>query len=265
MHASIRQRNEWELKSSLALIEPSLRNQYSQLVIDESDHFMIEKLRCQHTLQVGLAIRAVNLCKKVPDKPIRIVDIGDSNGTHINYINEILKKCGLHAESLSVNLDPEAIARIRKRGLNALLCRAEELHSEENIEADLFLSFEVLEHLLDPITFLRTLALKAPCQYLAVTVPMPMKSRLGLHYVKQKLTGKFFAENTHIFELSPRDWDLLFQFSGWEVVESDRYYQYPTNHLLSITKYLWRKIDYDGFYGVILQKNLAISNQYQDW
>ena len=42
---------------------------------------------------------------------------------------------------------------------------------------------------------------------------------------------------------------------------------YPKNILnpLSILRYLWRKFDFDGFYGVILEKDDSISKRYQNW
>lgn len=41
--------------------------------------------------------------------------------------------------------------------------------------------------------------------------------------------------------------------------------QYPASGILNLTKYIWRKFDFDGFYGVILKKNLTIANRYKDW
>jgi hypothetical protein len=86
------------------------------------------------------------------------------------------------------------------------------------------------------------------------------------HFNKGK-DRAFNAETTHIFELSPSDWDLIFRFSGWRIVKSVRYTQYPKSNInpLSLLRYIWRKLDFDGFYGVILEKDDSISKRYQDW
>ena len=78
-------------------------------------------------------------------------------------------------------------------------------------------------------------------------------------------TAEFNAERTHIFELSDLDWNLIFRFSGWRIVYSQRYLQYPNKFPESLLKYLWRRIDFDGFYGVILEKDDSISLKYKDW
>jgi hypothetical protein len=123
----------------------------------------------------------------------------------------------------------------------------------------------MLEHLFDPIGFLHTIAEKSACEYFLVTVPYVYRSRIGLHKIRAGDSGPMYAENTHIFELCPEDWDLLFAFSGWDVLLRDRYTQYPVKGLLRFTKAVWRKFDFDGFYGVVLKKNLENSKRYRDW
>ena len=158
---------------------------------------------------------------------------------------------------MSVNFDPIAIEKIREKGLKAILCRAEELHlQKDGIITDIFLSYEMLEHLFNLIEFLHTMALKSRCEYFVVTVPYVSSSRIGLHQLRNNSKNAIFAENTHIFELSPAEWKLIFQFSGWKVVYEKIYKQYPKSFPLYFTKFIWRKFDFEGFYGVILEKNL---------
>ena len=68
-----------------------------------------------------------------------IVDIGDSAGTHLLYLNELFGEI----RSLSVNLDVNAVKKIKQKGLDAIHARAEELE-KFNINADLFLSFQTV-------------------------------------------------------------------------------------------------------------------------
>ncbi len=73
------------------------------------------------------------------------------------------------------------------------------------------------------------------------------------------------AENTHIFELSPEDLQLLFKFAGWSVVFERIYLQYPKKHWLRITKRYWMMFDFEGFYGVILKRDSTWSKLYTGW
>ena len=79
-----------------------------------------------------------------------IVDIGDSSGTHSNYIKKLIQNNKL--KLLSVNLDPMAIEKIKQKGFEAILSKAEDLQ-KYNINPDLFMSFQTIEHLNAPIPF----------------------------------------------------------------------------------------------------------------
>jgi 2-polyprenyl-3-methyl-5-hydroxy-6-metoxy-1,4-benzoquinol methylase len=148
----------------------------------------------------------------------------------------------------------------------AELCRAKELHLKfPELKANIFSSFEMLEHLFDPISFMHNMATKAECELFVVTIPYVKQSRLAKHMSGKYLDKGTNAENTHIFELSPEDWNRIFNFSGWKVIYSDKYRQYPQKSILNLTKFIWRKIDFDGFYGVILEKDLSLANRYKDW
>lgn len=265
LESSNRQRNEEALKDKLTTIVPDLSNQYSHFKIAMSDKYLVEKIRCQHAFQMSLAMKAVELLDN--KNRVTIGDIGDSAGTHILYLQKLLEEKEIDSNAFSVNLDEEAIKRIQAKGLKAIHCRAEDLHKKENIDVDIFLSYEMVEHLFNPIAFLNSIATQTNCEYLVITVPNIYRSRVGLAHIRdEKLTTKGVdAESTHIFELSPDDWNLIFQFSGWEIVYEDRYTQYPKWNILALTKYLWRKLDFDGFHGVILKKNLKYSDRYSDW
>lgn len=258
-------RNEKNLKDELSLICPDLSNQYSSFKIDMSDDYLVNKVRGQHAFQISLALKAVDLLKN--KKNLNIVDIGDSSGTHITYLKSILSKGSFeNLRTLSVDIDPVAVKKIKDKGLDAICCRAEELHLiNDGVEADLFLMYEALEHFFNPIGFLHDMSVKSKCEYFVITIPYVKNSRVGLHQLRHNSERVMNAESTHIFELSPEDWDWLFKFSGWEIVYRDKYLQYPKSFPLNMTKYIWRKFDFEGFYGVVLKKNLKYSKKYLDW
>ena len=145
-----------------------------------------------------------------------------------------------------------------------MLIRAEELH-KHNIFADIFLCFEVLEHMMNPCRFLYDLSSKTNVKYMIVTVPYLKNSRVGLKHIRRNRKEIVYAENTHIFELSPGDWKLITKHAGWEIVMKKIYFQYPKKSFFRLTKCLWRNFDFEGFYGMILKRDNSWSSLYMDW
>ena len=261
LNMAVKSQGLYELAHRIKKIVPDISNQYTTFKIEGS--YLETKVRVQHAFQLSLAQRAIELTGK-KSREITIVDIGDSSGTHLTYLNSLYGEIN----ALSVNLDPVAVQKIKDKGLRAIESRAELLHNHPDFsgDVDIFLSYEMLEHLLNPIDFLHQMSLQTQCQFFVITVPYLTKSRVGLHQIRNvKNTSDFNAERTHVFELSPFDWNLIFRFSGWKIVYSQRYTQYPGKLPGNLLKYLWRKIDFDGFYGVILQKDDSISSKYKDW
>ena len=243
-----------DLTDKLAEIVPNIIDQYSTFKIDNP--YLRTKVRNQHAFQISLVNEIVGEFHKPT-----IVDVGDSAGTHVQYI------MGLHPEKLhclSVNLDIRAVERIKQKGLEAVNARAEDLQ-KYNIIADIFLCFEMLEHLMDPCRFMHELSTKANAKYLVITVPFLQNSRVGLHHIRGGGLRDVYAENTHIFELSPKDWKLLAIHSGWNIAQEKIYRQYPKRGLCWITKALWKRFDFEGFYGMILTKDNTWSSKYMDW
>ena len=256
LERAAREQRLCELRKKLKEIVPEITNQYSSFKIDNP--YLEINVRNLHAFQISL----VNTIIGEFEKPV-IVDIGDSAGTHLQYI------IGLNPENksincLSVNMDQKAVDRITNKGLNAVCARAEELQ-KYNVNADMLLCFEMLEHLMNPCYFLHELSSKTNAKYLIITVPYLKKSRIGLHHIRNTTENKVFAENTHIFELNPEDWKLLIKHSGWKVVQEKFYLQYPKRGILYFTKPLWKRFDFEGFYGLIVKKDDAWSAKYSDW
>ena len=244
------------LADKLTIIVPDITYQYSTFEVNNP--YIEVKVRNQHAFQISF----VNEIIGEFDKPT-IVDIGDSAGTHLQYI------MGLHSKNkkiqcLSVNLDAQAVEKIKQKGLKAVNARAEDLH-KYNINADIFLCFEMLEHLMNPCHFLHELSTKTNAKYMVITVPYLKNSRVGLHHIRGGALRNVYAENTHIFELSPKDWKLLVRHSGWSISQERIYLQYPKWAPFWFTKVLWRRFDFEGFYGMILTKDDTWSSRYMDW
>lgn len=254
------QQNLSNLVKELERVVPDITDQYSRKR-ERSEHWKL-KVRGLHAFQCCLMLSTLDSC---PGKDLTVVDIGDSAGTHMLYLKELGKK-RFNINTISVNLDPRAVEKIRALGLEAKLCRAEELDLGES-QVDLFMSFEMVEHLHNPAIFFRRLAKKSRGDKMVITVPYLKHSRVGLYQIRKPAYAPYFAEDEHIFELSPQDWTLLLCHAGWRVAHSAIYYQYPRRipMLSPLLAAFWRRTDFEGFWGAILEKDTGLSDLYQDW
>jgi hypothetical protein len=249
------------LLEKLVKIIPDISFQQSGETVRNSDYIELKR-RLFHVFQCQLMLDAfAHIAHK---EKYMVVDVGDSAGTHMIYIKELMKDKYL-IDTLSINLDAKAIEKIKNRGLPAMLCRAEDLNID--FDVDLFTSFEMLEHLHDPAKFLHLLAKRPDQSRLLLTVPYRKASRVGLHHVRLKTNRPISAEEEHIFELCPDDWTLLMAHAGWKVVFSRIHYQYPRRILLLSQglSIFWRWFDYEGFWGVFLEKDPTYARRYMDW
>ena len=261
IHAALREQKLLPIYHQLAEIVPDITHQYTSFDLDSE--YLKTKVRAQHSFQIALANEALQFIPSSPEDTLTIVDIGDSAGTHLQYIK------GLHQDHnlrcLSIDINSEAVRRIKEKGLEAICARAEDLPSL-SIEADMFLSFEMLEHLMNPCGFLQGLSEKTNCKAFVVTVPYLARSRVGLHHIRHDQKHNVNPENTHIFELSPEDWRLIFRHSGWAIQADKIYLQYPKRSIFyPLWKGYWRHLDFEGFYGAILKADKSWSSLYDGW
>ncbi len=250
------------LVQKLRDIVPDISNQESSEKEIFNDFWDLKR-RALQSFQCKLMLKALNFLS--PGR-IAVADIGDSAGTHMLYLRRLAGD-EYDIDSLSVNLDPRAIKKIEARGLKAAHCRAEDLGLRGE-RFDMIVSFQMVEHLHNPAVFFRRLAKMSVCNKLVITVPYVKSSRMGLRYVRMDNSREdVFAEDVHVFELNPEDWSLLILHSGWRVIYKKIYYQYPRNWpvISRVLRLYWRMVDYEGFWGVILEKDTAFSECYQDW
>ena len=261
IRAALREQKLSPFYRQLAEIVPDITHQYTSFALDSE--YLKTKVRALHSFQIALASEALQFIHSSPEDTPTIVDIGDSAGTHLQYIK------GLHQDRplrcLSIDVSSEAVRRIKEKGLEAICARAEDLTSL-SIEADMFLSFEMLEHLMNPCGFLQGLSEKTNCKAFVVTVPYLARSRVGLHHIRHDQKRNVNPENTHIFELSREDWRLIFRHSGWAIQADKIYLQYPKRSIFRpLWKRYWRHLDFEGFYGAILKPDKSWSSLYDGW
>lgn len=264
IRAAVAEQGLAPLVERLRQVIPDISDQYTGgFDPDEYRRYWEIKMRGLHAFQVGLMLDAV---AAVGRPGLVLADIGDSSGNHGRYLRA-LAPAGAVSRVVSVNLDPVAVEKVAAKGGDSLLCRAEEMDLE-GVRPDLFTSFEMVEHLTDPIRFLHRLAERGSADHLLMTVPLSPASRFGgvdLRQPEDRMPGRFTAEEVHLFELSPPDWLLLARFAGWRPVWTRTYRQYPRRGALRITQPLWRKLDFEGFWGVLLTRDLGVARRYADW
>lgn len=260
IRAAVREQKLLPIYRQLTRLVPDITHQYTTFELDSE--YLKTKVRAQHSFQIALVSEALQLINKPRRDTITIVDIGDSSGTHLQYIKGLHQDHNIHA--LSIDIDSESVKRIKEKGLQAICARAEDLPSL-SIEADIFLSFQMLEHLINPTGFLRSLS-ETNCQTFVVTVPYLARSRVALYHIRKNRKQKLSSDEVHIFELSPEDWRLLFQHSGWAILADRIYLQYPRRSPFRfLLRSYWKWHDFEGFYGAILKPDKSWSSLWQWW
>ena len=136
----------------------------------------------------------------------------------------------------------------------------------ENSRVDMYLSYEMVEHLHNPALFFHHLAQADKGDYMVITVPYVTQSRVAL-YNSMNGAKQITAEQEHIFELSPEDWKKLILHAGWRTLEERIYFQYPQGipGVSYILRKLWKRFDYEGFIGFVLKRDMSVANEYLDW
>lgn len=255
---AVRENNFFELIERLRQIVPDISQQELTVTSGFNDYWELKR-RALQAFQCAIMLQALEY---FPPGKLTVVDIGDSAGAHMKYLKE-LTKGKFEIDAISVNLNDKEIERIKAEGGKAILCRAEELDLK-GMNVDLGTSFQMVEHLHNPSIFFRRLAKKTSCNRMVVTLPYVKHSRVGLQPMRNKIVS---AEEVHIFELSPKDWTLLIHHSGWKVIHSKIYYQYPKRLPIAsqVFSWYWRSTDFEGFWGAILEKDTTLSDRYQDW
>ncbi|MBF0323911.1 MAG: hypothetical protein HQL42_02460 [Alphaproteobacteria bacterium] len=252
------------LAGQLRQVLPNVADQYTtHFDPTEYDRYWERKMRGLHAFQVRCMLDAVDHLGK---DGLVLADIGDSSGNHALYL-KALAPAGRVERVISVNLDPVAVDKVKAKGGDAILCRAEEMDLE-GVRPDLFMTFEMVEHLSDPIRFLHGLATRGSADFMLMTVPLRPCSRFGgahLRLPESAMPESMTAEEVHLYEFSPADWTLLARFAGWSPVFTRTYRQYPLRSWPLVTRPLWRALDFDGFFALLLRRDLSLAKRYTAW
>ena len=240
-----------------------------KLIPDFSDHFTtaVESREVERRIRLLIVAETDFIRSEIEEftnkgNRCSYADVGDSDGSvqlllQSYFRSDILTTTG-------INLQKSAVEKIRRKGLNAVCADALTLHKQEGITYDLLSVFETLEHLPDPIGFLRGIRATVEGK-LIVSVPFIRCSRVGMGYLSEKWPHEKTPtiENTHIFELSPKDWTKIFMHTGWKIEREKKLMMYPASGIsrLLLQPY-WRYVSFEGFWFVSLQKNDEYSSRF---
>lgn len=264
IEAAIREQSLENICTRLREIVPQLTDQYSHdLDREEYARYWEIKMRGNHAFQIDSALRAL---EEIGGNDLTLVDLGDSSGNHCQYLKALAPPAQI-SRTISVNLDPVAVEKIRCKGGEAILCRAEELE-EQGLRPDLMLLFETLEHFTDPLRFLRSMATEGNIENILLTVPYRQNSRFGgalLRQPEETIPTEITPEEVHIFELSPDDWSLMARLAGYRTSFRRVYRQYPQRSTFRVLKPLWHKYDFEGFLALFLRRDRSLSDRYTGW
>ena len=264
LRAAMAEQGLSELAERLRVLIPDLSEQYtSRLDPVEYARYWETKMRGLHAFQLQFMLDAV---AKVGKPGLNIADLGDSSGNHGIYLRGLAPE-GAVGRYVSVNLDPVAVEKVKAKGGEAVLCPVEELDVAAFVP-DLVVSFETFEHLTNPLMLFHTLATRCPARYMLITVPYRRQSRFGGTLMRMPLAtmpGELTPEAVHIYEFSPADWSLMARFGGFKTIAERIYVQYPRRSPLAITAPLWRRLDHEGFVGLLLERDLTLAERYTGW
>lgn len=264
LKAAIREQGLESLVAQLRQAVPDLSDQYTRAFAEtDLSRYREIKARGVHAFQIRCTLDALD---HIGGSGRVIADIGDSSGNHGRYIHATARPDQV-ARIVSINLDPVAVEKVRAKGGEAILCRAEELDLNV-VRPDLFVAFQTLEHFTDPLRFLHALATKGSSDHLLFTVPYRRRSRFGGWHMRLPPTvmpKQMTAEEVHIWELSPADWQMMARFAGYRVVFARIYRQYPLNGVWRVAQPLWQAYDFEGFLGLFLCRDLDLAARYTGW
>lgn len=96
----------------------------------------------------------VAACERYSVRPDLLVEVGPGFGTFAALVNQ----SGAFGQVITVERTPEMAQACRDRGITVIERAVEDVASDEIGQADMLVSFEVIEHLFDPASYVQSVA-----------------------------------------------------------------------------------------------------------
>jgi hypothetical protein len=175
-------RHGWRLES-LAMSDEQAAIHFANDV--DLDHFSHLAVRTFHEFKLEFLVKAFG--RPYLDTH-SIIEIGDSDGL-------VLKALG--KRGFSINNDPRCIELIRSNGVDADEGRGEGMNAPDK-SYDVAMTFETLEHSLNPLAFLQEMS-RVAREKIAISIPGVTRT-----YMHPRVRGMRVGEE-HVFEFCSRD------------------------------------------------------------
>lgn len=141
------------------------------------------------------------------------IEIGAGSG----MFSELVKESQIFSRCIAIEPSPHLAESCRKKGLDVIEKSIEDISHENNIFADITLAgcFELLEHLLDPVTFVKKIYSVIPPGGL-FCLTTPNGRGFDILELKEKSTTLGL---THVNLFNPESLTLLLEQAGFNVLE----------------------------------------------
>jgi 2-polyprenyl-3-methyl-5-hydroxy-6-metoxy-1,4-benzoquinol methylase len=185
----------------------------------------------------------INFLKKnIPNEVGKIIELGAASDLFLKEV-DAKKKIGIDAL-------PVCIEKLKKNGIEGRLAVNGEKIPAENNEANAAICFETLEHVQNPIQFLRELERIIELGgFLLLSIPNVKSTRILSRFHNDSSKGRPEAEN-HIFEFSQEDFAKIISYTNFKIAKFELLENYKINYNF-ITNYLIRKHILRGYFSSI--------------
>lgn len=154
--------------------------------------------------------KVINFCKKYDIENNKLIDVGAGFGTFIY----LMKDSNFFNETVAIEPSKNLAKSCKEKGLNVIDKPIEEV---EDINADVITSFEVIEHLYDPISFVNNCYKFLSKNGLLILTTPNVK---GFELSMLKTISPNYSGPNHLNYYHPNSLKDLLKNSGFEVLET---------------------------------------------
>jgi 2-polyprenyl-3-methyl-5-hydroxy-6-metoxy-1,4-benzoquinol methylase len=154
--------------------------------------------------------KVINFCKKYKSETNKLIDVGAGFGTFIY----LMKNSNFFNKTIAIEPSKNLAKSCKKRGLNVI---DKPIEKVKNINADVITSFEVIEHLYDPIKFIKNCYNSLSKNGLLILTTPNVK---GFELSMLKRISPNYGGPDHLNYYHPNSLKDLLKDNGFEVLET---------------------------------------------
>ena len=148
-----------------------------------------------------------------------------------------------------MNVQYDILNRLQSQGIEARKSTGKSIPVADN-ESDLSVCFETLEHVPDPISFLRELErITKNNSRVLLSIPWVRETNILSKFHGGAFIDRDEADN-HIFEFSPEDFLKIISYTGFSVVRYEKLHNYYYKYDI-FSNYLLKKHFFNKFFPAV--------------